>query len=119
VIGFCGAPFTLASYMIEGGSSRNYVNTKKMMYSRLRPGMSSWASLVTVVSQYAAEQVRAGRDPGIRQLGGCLSVDDYRRYVVPPATELVKAVAEGWRRSSISAPTVPRFVVDERDRALR
>jgi uroporphyrinogen decarboxylase len=92
VIGFCGAPFTLASYMIEGGGSRNYIETKKMMYNS--PG--AWAELmgklVAVVGEYAAEQVRAGAD--VIQIFdswvGCLSVEDYRRYVLVPVTELVK-----------------------------
>src|SRR6059036_3583071 len=59
VIGFCGAPFTLASYMIEGGGSRNYVHTKKMMYSSPETWDSLVRKLVAVVSEYAAEQVRA------------------------------------------------------------
>jgi uroporphyrinogen decarboxylase len=94
VIGFCGAPFTLASYMIEGGSSRNYVNTKKMMYSSPAAWNELQGKLVTVVSQYATEQVRAGADviQVFDSWVGCLSVDDYRRYVVPRATELVKAL---------------------------
>src|SRR6202011_5880744 len=62
VIGFCGAPFTLASYMIEGGSSRNYVNTKKMMYAAPAAWDELLGKLVTVVAEYAAEQVRAGAD---------------------------------------------------------
>jgi uroporphyrinogen decarboxylase len=94
VIGFCGAPFTLASYMIEGGGSRNYVHAKKMMYSS--PGVwdELMHKLVAVVSEYAAEQVRAGAD--VIQIFdswvGCLSVEDYRRYVLPRTTELVKAL---------------------------
>ena len=94
VIGFCGAPFTLASYMIEGGGSRNYINTKKMMYSSPESWAELMGKLVAVVSEYAAQQVRAGAD-AIQIFDswvGCLSVEDYRRYVLPHTTELVKAL---------------------------
>ena len=92
VIGFCGAPFTLASYMIEGGGSRNYVHTKKMMYNSAADWNELMRKLVSVVAEYAAEQVRAGAD--VIQIFdswvGCLSVDDYRRYVLAHVTDLVK-----------------------------
>ena len=94
VIGFCGAPFTLASYMIEGGGSRNYLQTKKMMYSSPETWDELLSKLVAVTSEYAAEQVRAGAD-AIQIFDswvGCLSVEDYRRYVLPRAAELVKRV---------------------------
>src|SRR5215468_5419066 len=56
VIGFCGAPFTLASYMIEGGGSRNYVFTKKMMYSATGSWNELMQKLVSVTAEYSAEQ---------------------------------------------------------------
>ena len=94
VIGFCGAPFTLASYMIEGGGSRNYIHTKKMMYSSPKMWDELMGKLVAVTSAYAAEQVSAGAD--VIQIFdswvGCLGVDDYRRSVLPHATALVKAL---------------------------
>jgi uroporphyrinogen decarboxylase len=92
VIGFCGAPFTLASYMIEGGGSRNYVHTKKMMYSAPQAWNELMGKLVAVAGEYSAEQVRAGAD--VIQIFdswvGCLSVEDYRRYVLPHVTGLVR-----------------------------
>ena len=92
VIGFCGAPFTLASYMIEGGGSRNYVHTKKMMYNSAADWNELMRKLVSVVAEYAAEQVRAGADviQVFDSWVGCLSVDDYRRYVLAHVTDLVK-----------------------------
>src|SRR3954465_13170631 len=92
VIGFCGAPFTLASYMIEGGGSRNYVQTKKMMYNSPEAWDALMAKLVGVTSEYATEQARAGADAlqVFDSWVGCLSVDDYRRYVLPRTTELVQ-----------------------------
>jgi uroporphyrinogen decarboxylase len=94
VIGFCGAPFTLASYMIEGGGSRNYVHTKRMMYSSPAAWDELIGKLLAVVSEYAAQQVLAGAD--VIQIFdswvGCLSVEDYRRYVLPRNAELVKAL---------------------------
>jgi uroporphyrinogen decarboxylase len=92
VIGFCGAPFTLASYMIEGGGSRNYVHTKKMMYNSADDWDELMKKLVAVTSAYAAEQVRAGAD-AIQIFDswvGCLGVEDYRRYVLPHAIRMVK-----------------------------
>jgi uroporphyrinogen decarboxylase len=92
VIGFCGAPFTLASYMIEGGGSRNYLFTKKMMYSAPAAWNELMKKLVAVTAEYSAEQVRAGADTIqiFDSWVGCLSVEDYRRYVLPHATDLVK-----------------------------
>jgi uroporphyrinogen decarboxylase len=94
VIGFCGAPFTLASYMIEGGGSRNYVHAKKLMYSSPAVWDDLLRKLVEVATEFASEQVRSGAD-SIQIFDswvGCLSVEDYRRYVLPRTTELVKAV---------------------------
>jgi uroporphyrinogen decarboxylase len=92
VIGFCGAPFTLASYMIEGGSSRNYVFTKTMMYSAPEAWAELMGKLVSVTAEYSAEQVRAGADTIqiFDSWVGCLSVEDYRCYVLPHVTKLVK-----------------------------
>jgi uroporphyrinogen decarboxylase len=95
IIGFCGAPFTLASYMIEGGGSRTYLNTKKMMYS-----CPAWGDLmqklVAVAGEYAAEQVRSGADviQVFDSWVGCLSVEDYRTYVLPHTTQLIQTLQD-------------------------
>jgi len=96
MIGFCGAPFTLASYMIEGGSSRNYVHTKQMMYGEPYAWQKLLDKLVTVLTAFAKQQVDAGAD--VIQIFdswvGSLSVEDYRDYVLPVTTRLVRAVQE-------------------------
>ena len=101
IIGFCGAPFTLASYMIEGGSSRNYIETKRLMYASSQPGSAEsalWPSLMTklldVLVAYAGQQVAAGADviQVFDSWAGALSVSDYREYVLGPTTELVRRV---------------------------
>ena len=97
IIGFCGAPFTLASYMIEGASSRNYIETKRMMYSAAA-GSGAWPmlmdKLVTVLAEYAQQQVRAGADviQVFDSWAGALSVTDYTQFCLPPTTELIRRI---------------------------
>jgi uroporphyrinogen decarboxylase len=94
VIGFCGAPYTLASYMIEGGGSRNYLFTKQMMYG----DTSSWRllleKLVTVLTEYCRMQVQAGAD--VIQIFdswvGSLGLTDYRDYVFGATRQLIRSV---------------------------
>ncbi len=96
IIGFCGAPFTLASYMIEGGSSRNYIFTKQMMYSEPYAWQKLLDKLVAVLIPYCKQQVDAGAD--VIQIFdswvGSLSVEDYRDYALPVTTRLVRAVQD-------------------------
>jgi uroporphyrinogen decarboxylase len=94
VIGFCGAPFTLASYMIEGGGSRNYIHAKKMMYNSPAAWNELMEKLVSVTVEYSSEQVCAGAD--VIQIFdswvGCLSADDYHRYALPHVTSMVEKI---------------------------
>lgn len=96
VIGFCGAPFTVASYMIEGGGSRTFLNTKRMMYERPDVWRALMQRLVPVLAEYLKSQVAAGA--GAVQIFdswvGCLSPEDYRAYVLPYSRELIASVAE-------------------------
>ena len=85
LIGFSGAPFTLASYLIEGGGSRNYLRTKRLIYSD--PG--AWRALMERLSNLVAKYLNAQIAAGVQAIQlfdswvGCLSPDDYERYVLP------------------------------------
>lgn len=91
LIGFAGAPFTLASYAIEGGSSRNYLNTKQMMFGRPDQWHALLRKLSDVVVTYLDNQIRAGVD--VVQLFdswvGCLSPADYDEYVLPHVKSVI------------------------------
>jgi uroporphyrinogen decarboxylase len=91
VIGFCGGPFTLASYMVEGGGSRNYVETKRLMYGDSVAWDELMRRIVRVVSQFAAQQVSAGADviQVFDSWVGTLSPSDYVRFVLPHTKVLI------------------------------
>jgi uroporphyrinogen decarboxylase len=94
IIGFCGAPYTLASYMIEGCGSRNYIETKKMMYRDSLAWRNLLDKLVAVLTEYCHLQVQAGAD--VIQIFdswvGSLSLTDYRAYAFEASKRLVRAV---------------------------
>jgi uroporphyrinogen decarboxylase len=94
IIGFCGAPYTLASYMIEGGGSRNYVFTKQMMYGDPAAWSSLLDKLVVVLTEYCRLQVQAGAD--VIQIFdswvGSLGLSDYCAYAFEASKRLVRAV---------------------------
>ena len=97
VIGFAGAPFTLAAYAVEGGSSRNYRNVKTMMYTDPGAFHAMMDRLDRAVILYLNAQIEAGAQ--VVQLFdswvGCLGTDDYRRYVLPHSQAIIKAITPG------------------------
>jgi len=96
LIGFSGAPFTLASYAIEGGSSRNYITAKSLMYGEPQAWHSLMDKLATLVGDYLFAQAEAGAQ--VLQLFdswvGALSPADYREYVLPHSRKAIARAKE-------------------------
>lgn len=97
VIGFAGAPFTLASYLIEGGASRQYLATKTLMYKDSQTWHRLMEMLARVTAEYLNMQIEAGAD--LVQIFdswvGSLGPDDYRRFVLPHTAALIAAITPG------------------------
>ena len=95
LIGFVGAPFTLASYLIEGGPSKNHEKTKAMMHTEPETWHALMRRLVPTIVAFLRTQVEAGIDA--MQLfdswAGFLTERDYREFVLPYSTEILESVA--------------------------
>jgi uroporphyrinogen decarboxylase len=97
IIGFAGAPFTLASYLIEGGSSRQYQTTKTLMYTEPETWDRLMELLVHITADYLNLQVDAGASAVqlFDSWVGSLGPDDYRRFVLPHTAALISKVKPG------------------------
>ena len=95
LIGFAGAPFTLASYLVEGGASRTFRRTKQLMYAE--PG--AWHSLMEKLSAVLIDYLNAQVGAGAQAIQlfdswvGALSVEDYQTYAAPHSAAVLAAVA--------------------------
>jgi uroporphyrinogen decarboxylase len=99
LIGFAGAPFTLASYAIEGGGSRNYLHTKRMMYGDPTAWHKLMDKFARVITGYLRRQIHAGAQ-AIQLFDswvGCLSAGDYAEYVKPH----VQLIFDGLKREGV------------------
>jgi uroporphyrinogen decarboxylase len=97
LIGFAGAPFTLASYIVEGGASKNYVHTKSLMYG----DSGAWHAMMSLISRALASYLNAQIASGAQAVQlfdswvGCLSPDDYREYVLPHTQSVIQNLTPG------------------------
>ncbi len=96
LIGFAGAPFTLASYLIEGGPSRTYLKTKAMMYGEPDLWHALCAKLADITSTFLRVQIGAGVSAVqlFDSWAGALSEADYRRYVLPHSARVLGGLAD-------------------------
>ncbi len=97
LVGFAGAPFTLAAYAIEGGSSRDYRLAKTLMYTDIGAWDALMGRLARAITLYLNAQIDAGVQ--LVQLfdswAGCLGPDDYRRYVLPHSRSVIEGLRPG------------------------
>jgi len=94
LIGFSGAPFTLATYMIEGGTSKSFVNTKRMLFESPRLFSCLMDLLTEVVFSYIKAQIKAGAQAiqVFDTWAGILTREDYKRHALPYVTRIFKGL---------------------------
>lgn len=97
LIGFAGAPFTLASYIVEGGGSRNYLKTKKLIYSDPGAWKALMERLAAAVAKYLNAQIAAGAEAVqlFDSWAGCLSPGDYQKYALPYTRAAIAGITPG------------------------
>ena len=97
LIGFAGSPFTLASYMIEGSGSRNYIHTKTLMYSDPVAWKVLMNKLVDSIALYLNSQIAAGAQcvQLFDSWAGCLSPNEYRTRILPHMHQLLESIVPG------------------------
>jgi uroporphyrinogen decarboxylase len=97
LIGFSGAPFTLASYLTEGGGSKNYVHTKRLMYNDRGAWDAMMSLIVASLVKYLNAQIEAGAQAVqlFDSWVGALSPDDYREFVLPHTKAVIENVKPG------------------------
>jgi uroporphyrinogen decarboxylase len=95
LIGFAGAPFTLASYIIEGGASRSFIETKKMMYAEPQVWGVLMERISSVLASYLLAQVEAGAQAVqlFDSWAGALNPQDYARFVLPYSQRVLAALS--------------------------
>jgi uroporphyrinogen decarboxylase len=97
LIGFAGAPFTVASYVVEGGASREYLHTKRLMYE----APAAWHRLLEILADATATYLNGQIDAGAQAVQlfdswiGALAPDDYRTYVLPHTRAVIRALRPG------------------------
>ncbi|TMU88176.1 uroporphyrinogen decarboxylase [Bacillus sp. BHET2] len=96
LIGFAGAPFTMASYMIEGGPSKNYNKTKAFMYAEPQAWFALMDKLATMTVTYAKAQIKAGASAFqiFDSWVGALNVQDYRTFIKPVMERIFNELKE-------------------------
>lgn len=97
LIGFSGAPFTLASYLIEGGGSRHYIHTKRLMYFEPESWRALMERLSRAIARYLNAQIAAGAEAVqlFDSWAGCLSPQDYEQYILPYTRSTITALRPG------------------------
>ena len=97
LIGFAGAPFTVASYVVEGGASREYLHTKRLMYE----APAAWHRLLEILAEATATYLNGQIDAGAQAVQlfdswiGTLAPEDYRSYVLPHTRAVIRALRPG------------------------
>lgn len=97
LIGFAGAPFTLASYLTEGGGSKNYVHTKRLMYN----DSGAWHAMMSLIANSLVKYLNSQVDAGAQAVQlfdswvGCLGPDDYREFVLPHTRRVIEGIKPG------------------------